>query len=310
MDAVSVLPAVSVSNSIAGLAASGASGSALTPDLSATAAALAAQPSTQVLLSQFAQGVLAQQAGNPALNIDTAVATTLSSLLSASSGPLYTATGQLQQFAGASLLTQGTSATTANAQTQQLLADAARPVAAEPGSPASANSVQALQDVADAARQAFIASQLTALDAAGTDSLTSTAVQTGTAPNSVAGTQISSGVITATAAGVVARGATAVATPTAAVATTPSATGAALPATPEPVPTAVADALPTTSDVLDPYQQAALASGQTVFGKELNSFVPGSAEADFPAEVRALSAVRPVVPRRDEPQEASADTPG
>jgi hypothetical protein len=65
--------------------------------------------------------------------------------------------------------------------------------------------------------------------------------------------------------------------------------------------------LPTTSDVPDPYQQAALASGQSVFGKELNSFVPGTAEADVPAAVRAASAVRPVVPRRDEQQEASVN---
>jgi peptidoglycan DL-endopeptidase CwlO len=267
------------------------------------------------LLSQFAQGVLAQQASDPTLNIDTAVASSLSSLLSANSGPLYTATGQLQQFAGALLLTPGTSAANTDAQTLQALADAALPASAATTSPATTGSAQQLQEAADAARQAFLASQLTALDTASTD--TSTQTQTVAATNTATGTT-STAVSAATAtadlraanlASAIAPAATdtdtADTTTNTTAATTTPVTNPTLAPTPAAVATSAADLLPTTGDVRDPYQQAALASGQSVFGKELNSFVPGTAEAEFPAAVRALSAVRPVVPRRDEAETAT-----
>lgn len=46
----------------------------------------------------------------------------------------------------------------------------------------------------------------------------------------------------------------------------------------------------------DAYQQAALASGVTAFGKELNSFVPASDEAITAAAVAGVTAITPVMP--------------
>ncbi|MEC5384855.1 hypothetical protein VVD49_03930 [Uliginosibacterium sp. H3] len=309
-DAITALPSATASNAIAGLLSTGASRAVLTPDVSSAISPLTAAPSSQVSLSQFALGVLAQQASDPTLSIDSAVAGTLSSLLSSGTtgtGPLYTATGQLQQFAGALLLTQTPAAeiTPDNASAQALQL---------PTTPAT--DAQRLQDITDSVRESFLATQLDALDTLDEQISESQAAQTAgiennSATRADAAAQLVAQRELATAAAPAASAAVqaAAVTPASDVATTDLTAVGAATTTPavnsviDSVPASTlstTDQLPTTADINDPYQQAALASGLTAFGKELNSYLPGEVAADFPAAVSATRAVRPVVSREEE----------
>ncbi|MDB5887543.1 MAG: hypothetical protein JWM03_415 [Rhodocyclales bacterium] len=282
MDNLTAVSNIAASNAIAGLTAPvSASG---TP--AATSALI--EPSVIVDFSAFAQSLLAQQANDPNLSIDAALARNLGNLplASSASGPLFTPAGLLQQFTSSLLLSQLESNGSISANDKQL--------------------IEALQSPpADASANPPVVATPTANANPANDA------PTRTPPPSA---QESRSVVTAPNASLATNNTSPPSTDLAATNTEPTQNNPVSNATNDTViaaqttPPAVSDD-PLLNTNLDPYQQAALASGLTSFGKELNVFVPSSPNDTTPPPVNAImpvTAVRRVVPRSDEPAGASA----
>ncbi|MDB5800014.1 MAG: hypothetical protein JWL63_953 [Rhodocyclales bacterium] len=284
MDNISALSSIASSNAIAGLIAPvSASGSRTT-----TSALVGFESSVTVDFSQFAQGLLAQQASDPNLSIDAALARNLGDLPLASSsgsGPLYTPSGLLQQFASSQLLAQLESSGTITADDRKLIESLQTSPAESTGTPTLVDATSATVPNEAADQTATTASANTNTTSTAAADVTSTTVDDVEADQSEPAAtdvtnQATQGDIADNAAN----------------------TGAAAQAAPA---VNINDQLLVTA--LDPYQQAALASGVSAFGKELNVFIPAAAEDTNPPPVAAIAALTPVgrvVPRNEEPAEA------
>lgn len=278
MDAVSVITNTPISNVIAGLATSGRINNASSGGL----ASGRAEPSVRVQFSAFVTNLLAQQANDPSQSIDVALARSLAgvTLDAVTGGPLYTASGLLQQFATAQLLAQRDG-------TGQV-------------------STQSLTGISDAAQELALANSLSLLDQ--TAQLTPSVQQL---TNSLANTPIRLVTESTPPLPVATPEAVTELLPTNAIASPPVATTTSTvadanvvvdPAIPFPNPDE-----PLLFDNVDPYRQAALISGLSSFGKEQSDFIQATSEAVTAAAVGAVTAVRANRALMNEAEEAAAN---
>ena len=260
MDALSALASIAASNTIAGVAVPDATGAAAN-QIPTPASPVSPGTSVSVFLSDFARGLLTQQASDPTLDIDTAFAQGLLGLTpgSANNGQLYTSTGLLQPFARA--LSTSTADTTTQPDTVGVVEQAAL------------TSEEALLNTQNATT-ARTASAITAQPVAAPAVTVPTPAVNTVASQPEAATDTTAAADTTTAAS---------------TQITNTDNGIVIPRA-----TSSADDLdPTTADIRDPYQQAALASGVSSFGKELNSFIPAATD-DLQAVIQGIAAIMPV----------------